>query len=120
VDAERPFDEWHWRQRRRSRRRRGRARGRRAGPPRGAGAERYEKRDTSEASRDRVTQHDVKLTAVHWVGEAVTVCRDSPAFLYSAAPRTGVGALPDGDVTTQPPETSILYRDPRSTNSPTS
>ncbi len=117
VNPQRTFDQGNGRQARCFGRRRGR---RRAGPPRGACGERCEKRDTSGASREGMTQHEVKLTAPHERGETVMVCRASPAFLYWRGNPIGRGAPPGGNVTTQPPETSILYGHPRSTTSPPS
>src|SRR5688572_33345536 len=118
MNTQRAFDERHGRQC-------GRTAGRRAwrgrtGGGGGACAHRHEKRDTGEASRDRMMQHEVKLTAPREVGESVTVCRASPAFLYCRGTRSGGGAPPGGIVTTQPPETSILYAHPRLTRFPTS
>jgi hypothetical protein len=72
------------------------------------------------ASRNQVKPHEGKLTALHEVGEAIVVCRVSPAFLYCAAPEREVAHRRAANVTPQPPETSILYRHPRSTRSPTS
>lgn len=116
MNTQRPFDERNGGQRRPA----GRLGRGRPGGCRCACAQRDEKRDTAGASRDWVTQHEVKLTALAEVGEAVTVCRASPAFLYCRGTRSGCGEPPGGIVTTQPPETSILYAHPRSTCSPTS
>lgn len=116
VNTQSTFDEWN-----RGQCRRAGGRGRwRADGRRGACAKRHEKRDAGRASRDWLTQHEVKLTVLPEGGEPVMVCRASPSFLYCRGTRSGGGEPPGGIVTTQPPETSILYAHPRSTCSPTS